>query len=63
MLFLTPQKERLEHTKLLKGASFKLHNHPLDYFEANPFKQEKCTLIYTAKFIIELHYTHSPAII
>jgi len=38
------QKERLEHVKLMKGASFKLNNYPMAYFETNPFKQDKSML-------------------
>ena len=39
----------------MKGGSFKLNNHPLAYFETNPFKEDKCKLINKALNVYQ-HY-------
>lgn len=44
------KKERLDHTKSMKGGSFKLNNHPLAYFETNPFKEDKSQPLYNETF-------------
>lgn len=44
------KKERLQHAKAMKGASFKLNNYPTTFFETNPFKQDKTQPLYNETF-------------